>query len=56
MKYQNKIFNKFAKILNTDINNIKIAFKTKNKLIKQINRIKNYTKNPLKVLSYMNFM
>jgi hypothetical protein len=42
MKYQNKIPNKFAKILNNNTNNVKIIFKTNN-LIKQIhNRTKNF--------------
>jgi hypothetical protein len=41
------ICNKFAKILNNNTINVKIAFKTKNNLIKFINDwIKNFTENP----------
>ena len=47
MKYQNNMSNQFAKILNNNTNNVKIAFKTTNNLIKHINnRTKNFTKNP----------
>jgi hypothetical protein len=57
MKYQNNIFNKFAKILNNNTNYLKIAFKTNNNLIKHINnKIKNFTKNFLfflKMLVYI---
>jgi hypothetical protein len=57
MKYQNNIFNKFAKISNNYTNNLKIAFKTNNILINHINnRTKNFTKNSLffKMLEYIN--
>jgi len=43
MKYHNNLANNFAKILNNNINNIKVAFKTNNNLMKQINfRAKNF--------------
>lgn len=36
MKYQIDLFYKFAKTLNDDTNNVKFAYKTKNKWMKQI--------------------
>lgn len=45
MKYQNNLSNKLAKIMNNNTNNIRVAFKTSNNLMKQINyKIKNTTK------------
>ena len=46
MKYHDNMSNQFAKILNNNTNNVKIAFKTNNNLIKHINnRTKNFTKS-----------
>jgi hypothetical protein len=39
LKYQNNIFHKYAKMLNKNTNNVKIAFKTNNNLIKHTNNI-----------------
>jgi len=44
MKYHN-LSNNFAKILNNNVNNIKVAFKTNNNLMKKIHfRTKNFKK------------
>jgi hypothetical protein len=45
MKYQNNILNKFAKIQNNSINNVKITYKTNNYIFKHINnKTKMFTK------------
>jgi hypothetical protein len=46
MKYQNILSEKFSKILNNNVNNIKVAFNTNNNLIKQINyKVKGFPNN-----------